>query len=300
MTRQRRQRVSRAPGVAGERAAGSALARLFKRLHQRVARGAALTARNPGPDNLHDMRIEVRRLRAVARALTAELNPQLAAELRFDLKNLTRETGPLRDADVSRALLLARIRDSLELPLEVKRDAAVALEQARVDARRALRQTMREPAWSARLERIRAAARSPDLLASLAQPLAAVVHDALGPQLVELRRRMGRRRLDADRLHRIRMRARDARYTAEALLPLLRRRAAPLGDSLHELQSSLGSAHDVIEARRLVEQGGLPIAAREVLVREFDALAVRQLKRCRKRLRRLADKPPAAWRPWLA
>jgi CHAD domain-containing protein len=258
------------------------------------------TARNPGPANVHDLRIDVRRMRAVLRSLASEINPRLATELNFDLKNVTRETGPLRDADVGRALLLPRIRDSLQLPADVKRDCAVALEQARVDARRALRLRMRDPGWDQRLGRIRASAKDPELLASLTQPLAELVRGTVGGQVVDLRRRMRRRRLGADRLHRLRMRIRDGRYTAEALLPLLSRRTAPLAGSLHELQDALGSAHDLIEARRLLAQGTLPVEARDVLAQDMDALIERQLKRCRKRLRRIAENPPAAWRPWLA
>jgi len=281
-------------------AARTILARLMVRLAGLIARDMARTARSPGPANVHDLRIGVRRMRAVLRSLASELNPRLAAELQFDLKNVTRETGPLRDADVGRALLLPRIRDSLQLPAQVKRDSAVALEQARVDARRALRLKMRDPGWDQRLGRIRASAKDPELIASLTQPIAEIVRGTVGGQLVDLRRRMRRRRLGADRLHRLRMRIRDARYTAEALLPLLSRRAAPLAGALHELQDALGSTHDLIEARRLLAQGTLAVEARDVLAQDMDALIEGQLKRCRKRLRRITENPPAAWRPWLA
>jgi len=284
----------------GADAARATLARLVVRLAGHIARDALRTTRDPGPKNVHDLRIDVRRLRAVLRSLASELNPRLATELQFDLKNVTRETGPLRDADVSRSLLLPRIRDSLQLPADVKRNSAVALEQARVDARRALRLRMRDPAWAERLGRIRALAKDRDLLASLTQPLTGLVRGTVVGQVVDLRRRMRRRRLGADRLHRLRMRIRDARYTAEALLPLLARRPAPLAGSLHELQDALGSTHDLIEARRLLAQGTLPVEAREALAQDMDALIERQLRRCRKRLRRIAEKPPLAWRPWLA
>src|SRR5258705_5086700 len=137
------------------RPARAAIARLAQRHARRVSMAADAARDNPGPENLHKLRIDVRRMRATLQALEGELHPRLHAGLQFDLKNLTRETSPARDADVRRALLMPLIRDSLSMPGALKRDSAGVVEQVRVDARLALRARLRDPIWSARIERIR-------------------------------------------------------------------------------------------------------------------------------------------------
>jgi len=264
----------------------------------RIARSAEAVRRNPGPENLHALRIDVRRARAVLRALEGELNPRLNAELNFDLKNLTRETGRLRDADARRQLLLPRIRATLDLPIALKRDCASLIEQARVDEHRVLKSRMHESAWTQRLERIRTLARNAELVAWLTQGTGDVVTLALSRGLRDLQRRMRRRGGGAGRLHRLRRRIRDTRYQAETLVPIARRRATPLAKMLQKLQDRLGSAHDHMEARRFLVQDLLPLEARAALAARLDRELARQIRRCRKKLRAVAAKPPKHWTAW--
>ncbi len=279
--------------------ARAAILRLMRRLATNFARAAVSVGRNPGPDNLHQLRINVRRLRAVLRALEGELNPRLSAELQFDLKNLTRETGRLRDADTRRVLLLPRLRDTLDLPVALKRDCATLVEQARVDERRFLKARMREAIWTKRLARIRALACNDEMVAWLTLSVEEVVALSLGRQLRDLQLRMRRRGAGARRLHRLRRRIRDVRYAAEALLPMARRRAAPLAKTLQKLQDRLGAMHDLVQAQRFLAQDLLPLEARQALAASIDRELERQVRRCRKKLRATAAQPPKAWAAWM-
>jgi CHAD domain-containing protein len=276
------------------------IARLVRRLADRTGRAASRVTRNPGPDNVHELRVATRRLRAVLKMLRGELQPRLYAELNFDLKNLTRETGRLRDADVRRQFLMPMIREASQFPPDVQRDCAIVLEQARTDAREELRSRMREAQWPDRLARVRATARDPDLVAAQLEPLGEFVSSALGRQLADLRRRMRRGQLGPRRLHRLRMRIRDARYAAEATLPLLRQRSAPLAGTLQRLQDRLGEAHDLTEAQSLLAGSFLSGAVGVSLAETLDASAERQLRRCRRKLRSIAKDPPPEWRSWIA
>jgi CHAD domain-containing protein len=275
------------------------IARLIQRLAGGTARAADRVMRSPGPDNVHDLRVATRRLRAVLKALQDELNPGLYGTLTFELKNLTRETSALRDADVRRRLLMPLVRATPGLAPDVRRDCAIILEQARSDGRRELRARMREPAWTDRLARVRTTARDPNLVASLTEPLIQMIGETVGLQLADLRRRMGRRRLDPGRLHRLRVRIRNARYAVEATLPLVRLRSAPLASTLRGLQDLLGTAHDLTEAQRLLAGGLFPEEVAATLTQSLDASAARQLRRCRRKLHTLAKDPPDEWRAWL-
>jgi len=274
-------------------------ARLISRYADGVRRAAERVARSPGPDNVHDLRVATRRLRAVLKAFRGQLDRRLYRELNFDLSSLTSATGPLRDADVRRRLLIQLISHAQDVAPDVRRDCAVALEEARQDARRELRLQMRAVLWRERMARIRAAARDGGLVVMLPQPLLQFVALFLRGQLRELRRRMGRRRLDPRRLHRLRVRIRNVRYVVEGLLPLVHARSEPLAKSLRWLQDRLGLAHDLTEAQRFLSEGPFPGTVGATLARSLDARTARQLRDCRRALRTFARDPPAAWRPWL-
>ncbi|MGH8262559.1 MAG: CHAD domain-containing protein [Steroidobacteraceae bacterium] len=294
--------TDRKSGNAGPRATSAsraAIMRLLGRMSGAVARAGAVAARNPGPENLHALRITVRRLRAVLRALERELNPRLAAELQFDLKNVTRETSAARDADVRRQLLMPRVRDTMDLPVDLKRQCAMVLEQARLDDRRALKARMREGLWTSRLARIRTTARHVELVAWMTQQPLALVQAALGRVLRDLQRRLARKRLGAERLHRVRRRIRAARYAAEALLPMVRRSARSLAGSLQALQDQLGLTHDLMQTRRFLDDTLLPEEARGALAEAVDRQLDRQLKRSRRKLIARMDKGLRDWEPWL-
>jgi len=284
----------------GSHSAHASLARLIGRYADGVRHAADRAARNLGPDNVHDLRVATRRLRAVLKAFHAELDQSGLEELNFDLASLTRETGPLRDADVRRRLLMPLISHSMDLAPDARRNCAIALEEARTDARRELRLRVRDVPWQERMARIRAGARDGRLVKPLSRPLAQLVGQFLYGQLRDLRRRMGRRRLDPRRLHRLRVRIRNTRYAVEAMLPLVRLPRDPLAKSLRRLQDLLGVAHDLTEAQRFLAIDPLPGNIGATLADFLDASAAARLRDCRRRLHALAIEPPAEWQRWLA
>lgn len=93
-------------------------ARKTLRLHfSRMLRHEAGTIDGSDPEELHDMRVAVRRLRATVQLFRPYLPKKQAAYLRKDLRRLGRALGPARDCDVMLANLAA-YRTALPAPAQ--------------------------------------------------------------------------------------------------------------------------------------------------------------------------------------
>lgn len=93
------------------------------------------TRSGEGPENLHQMRVAVRRMRAALRAARPLLDAGWAGELRAELGWLGRALGPVRDADV----LLERLHAPAAGFDQAERDAVETLVGALVEEREAAR-----------------------------------------------------------------------------------------------------------------------------------------------------------------
>ena len=110
----RRKRESQSRTVPrAESPARAALARLVQRHARRVSTSVGAAQANPGPENLHRLRIEIRRMRATLSSLEAELNARL----------LQRTTRRLSLTDVGHAYY-DRCKRILEAFDEANREAS--------------------------------------------------------------------------------------------------------------------------------------------------------------------------------
>ncbi len=222
---------------------------------------------DPPMRDVHQARVATRRLRSDLKTFAELLDPVWLRHTRDDLRWVGDALGQVRDVDVlTRSLLTdengsslgdSAFRDQCRDGLQSERYAAAGrLTQVLADEERYLNL----------LDRLQAAALHPPLLerdivrrtdavASSGHPSpGARASDALpavvGTQWRSLRKRVrkaGRHPSDKD-LHRIRIRAKQLRYAAEAAAPVVGKRASKLASAAQRIQTTLGEHHDAVAA----------------------------------------------------
>jgi CHAD domain-containing protein len=210
-------------------------------------------------EDLHQMRVAVRRMRAMLTAARPLLDAGWAGVLRAELGWLGRGLGPVRDLDV----LLLRLRGEIAgLPDRERAAGGVlveALEAERVEARAAMLAALDDPRYTALLERLADAVRLPlpTPSATRSQP---DLLDLPRAELAKLRRdvrRAGEEPPD-EVLHALRIRAKRVRYTGELVRPALRgeaaRRVKRLVTAASALQEVLGDHQDACVAEHRVRE----------------------------------------------
>ncbi|AHH94309.1 CHAD domain-containing protein [Kutzneria viridogrisea] len=207
------------------------------------------------PEDLHQLRVAVRRLRAVLKTVPGCVPgcPELRAELGW----LGGALGPVRDLDV----LIDRLREEAEDFPEEERAAVEALIAGlvtdRLAARRLLVAALNSARYRALLHALAEASRSP----LPADP---------GPDLMHLVRKPYRKLHKAvlalaedppdEDLHRLRIMGKRLRYAAELAAPIAGRKVKALLKATKELQEVLGEHQDACvaeqEVRRLLAAQG--------------------------------------------
>ncbi|MGH3687161.1 MAG: CHAD domain-containing protein [Pseudonocardiaceae bacterium] len=225
----------------------------------------ALLAHEPGtrvgtdPEELHQMRVAVRRIRATLKAARLLLDRAWVDELRAELGWLGRALGPVRDADV----LLERLRGRAAAFDDTSRDAVETLIEALVADRETARTAM-----LAALDSPRYPALLRQLAAAVSQPLPTPLDRATAPALVELVRTEYRRLSKAVRvagedppdevLHELRIQGKRLRYTGELVAAAgrkpVRKPVRKLVESTVALQDVLGEHQDACVAQHLVRR----------------------------------------------
>jgi CHAD domain-containing protein len=208
------------------------------------------------PEAVHQTRVATRRLRSDLRTFAPLLEDAFARELADLLRWLGGLLGGARDADVLHARLKKRA-DSLpedDRPAGAKLAAELTTDQHQ--ARIHLLDGLGEDRYLAVVQSLVDAARSPRLLPESHQPADRVAPRLLGRPWRRLRRQV--RALEdppADEaLHEVRIGAKRVRYAAEAVAPVLGRKAARFARAAAELQTILGEHHDAVVTGRLLRE----------------------------------------------
>ena len=214
----------------------------------------ALLAREPGtrlgddPEELHDMRVASRRLRA-ALSLFADVLPPSAAKLEDDLRWVGHTLGAVRDLDVQLEQLDAWFLQLPEIDREPLASLRSLLEAKRSDARETMLNAFdsrRYELFVGRFGRLLRSARGrrtgPASMPAL----------AVAPDLIEARFRALRKAGDqieagspAADYHRVRIRGKRFRYALEFLAELYQGRSRALTRRVVALQDVLGVHQDV-------------------------------------------------------
>jgi CHAD domain-containing protein len=252
----------------------------------------ALISHGPGvrlgrdPEDVHKARVATRRLRSNLRTFGDWLEPDWAADLRTELRWLADDLGAVRDADV----MFGRLRDAVEALDERDRAAGAALldrlASVRTEAGERLLASTATERYDLLLDRLVAAARAPSLRGPADAPAQAAAPVVVTPWR-KLRRavRRAKRKPDPTALHRVRIRAKRARYAAEAVQPAFGGRAGTFAELAAELQDVLGEHHDAIVLEAWLREAAAKSRARPAFV--AGELAAQQ--------RRAADVQAAAW-----
>ncbi|HVL86121.1 MAG TPA: CHAD domain-containing protein [Pseudonocardia sp.] len=226
----------------------------------------ALLQHDPGTrtgidiEDLHQMRVSVRRMRAALKAARPLLDRTWADGLRSELGWLGGALGPVRDLDVMLLRLTAEVAALPEREQEAGRTLVAVLEAERVVARERMLGALDAPRYTALLERLADAIRLP-----LPTPSATTAQ----PELVDLVRGEARRLHKAVQragdeppdatLHELRILGKRVRYTGELAEQALRgtgrgKRVKRLLAATAELQEVLGDHQDACVAETRIRE----------------------------------------------
>ena len=200
---------------------------------------ADVGVRRRSPDSVHRMRVACRRLRATLKTFESLLDTETTGFLREELAWLATELGQVRDTEVQRAFLTDRIVDA----------------PARDFVTEELDQRLRA-AYSSALAALRSDRHDfliEDLILLVSEPpVTAAAFEGAGQTLQACARtpwkRLRRSVQHADgspqSWHRVRLKAKQARYAVEAIAPILGDDYTKLGASLAWVTDTLGSRQD--------------------------------------------------------
>jgi CHAD domain-containing protein len=259
----------------------------FRTQYERALAHDPGTRHGGDAEDLHQLRVATRRMRAFLRAAAPLLDPAWADGLRAELAWAGGALGPVRDLDV----LLEHLRaDAASLGADDERPLRrlfVRLEGEREAARAVLLEAMAGERWLALLDALEAAGEAPRVVAdgSLAEIAAR--------EFARLRKAVKALPADPpdDELHATRIRGKRARYAAELAEPAAGKAATRFIAAAKAFQDVVGEHQDAVVAearlRALVALGGGSRAA-------FAAGRLVERQRARKAAARAAF--PAAWR----
>jgi CHAD domain-containing protein len=253
-------------------------------------------ARKGGSDEpLHDIRVAVRRARAVLRAFREPLAGTSAEKLSRVLQRLNRALGTARDADVLVAFLA---RDDVRQQLAKERGWAAFIRQQVRRQRQQLGGVRRE------LAERKLAALKLAMGRLLRIELPRLVKAAPSGSLEKLARRQFRNELgrafalaplrrskSSDDLHRLRIALRRARYLGECFSALLGAKVAEQTARIHDAERALARIHDTDVGLQRLASGRLKPPAsllsllqerRQKYLAKLDVLW-RRLDRCARR-----------------
>lgn len=232
--------------------------------HVRVAldtRLRSLLSHDPGArigadiEDVHQMRVSVRRMRAALKAARPLLDPEWSDGLRAELGWLGRSLGPVRDLDVLLPRLRSLAADLPEDELTAAEQLLGALDADYLVARRDMLTALDAPRYTTLLEQLADAIRLP-------LPGRSATENR--PELVELVRaeyrslrkavqRAGEHPPDPV-LHALRIKVKRLRYTGELAEPALGRPVRRLLSATAGLQEVLGDHQDACVAQDRIRE----------------------------------------------
>jgi triphosphatase len=219
----------------------------------------AMVAHEPGvrlgedPEELHDMRVATRRLRAALK-LYSDVLPKRAERYERDLRWVAGALGEVRDLDVH----LQRLSDEASRNEEVLEEVVSLLRERRVEANRRMLKALDSnryerliASFSATLRR----GRSPTPTA----PILEAAPDLLRNRYKKVRKSANTLSEDSppEHFHELRKKGKRLRYALEPLQEIYGKPAQKMVMLLKEIQDDLGDHQDLIVATGLMEELGV-------------------------------------------
>ena len=202
------------------------------------------------PEGVHQARVATRRLRSDLRTFGPVLDAAWAGRLRDELARYADVLGTARDADVLLEVLASGAATLQERDEPVAARLIDRLRRQRAGYQDSLLVAMRSRRYLTLLDDLVAAAHSPAVLPEVAAHPARSLGQLMErpwKHLEHAASAAGTFPADAD-LHEIRIRAKRARYAAEALIPAFGKPARRFGEAAAELQTVLGRHQDAVIA----------------------------------------------------
>lgn len=218
-------------------------------LDEMAAHLKTLRAREPGvrtgrnPEDLHQMRVAVRRLRAILRASRALFTPEWVERLRSELDWLGARLGLVRDLDILHTYLRPRLAALTGPELQAGRRVLRRLEADRARARAGLNEALDGPRYSHLIGQIETfLARPPAAESDVSLP------DVAATEWKRLRKAVQKLpgRPSVNELHAVRIKVKRARYAAELAREAAGTRGRRFIDQAKKLQDILGDIQDAV------------------------------------------------------
>jgi CHAD domain-containing protein len=203
------------------------------------------------PEELHRMRVGVRRLRAILRVARPMLRTEPVEALRAELAWLGATLGARRDLDVMREYLAAELATLEPAERRGGRQLLRRLDDSREAARLELMKALEDDRYLVLLERLEDAVAHPPVRVGEVslRDLGAREFKKLRKTVDALPKTPG----DAD-LHRVRIKAKRARYAAELAVAAVGRPADRFVEKAKRLQDILGEHQDAVVAEERLRE----------------------------------------------
>lgn len=210
------------------------------------------------PEAVHQARVATRRLRSDLRTFAPLIEPGWAAEINEKVRWLGGLLGGARDADVLHARLRSRVDGLPEEDQPAGQKLVDGLSADQLAAHAALLAGMTGERYLSVIQAMVDAARAPRLLPESHQPAHDVALRLLARPWKKLRRQVASLDHPAPdhELHEVRIRAKRVRYAAEAVAPVLGRKAAGFARAAAGLQEVLGEHQDAVVAGAVLRERG--------------------------------------------
>ncbi|MFI5456321.1 MAG: CHAD domain-containing protein [Isosphaerales bacterium] len=276
------------PSLRPDDPAGRAVVSALQTAVSRIA-ASDPEVRRGNTEGIHRLRTSIRRLRSELRALEDLVERSWREQVEGELKWLAGMLGGVRDLDI----LLARLRQAVPKPERDSSGAGAlaplfpALEARRTQAARALNDALESDRYRSLLETLKRAAERPALMDAACVSCRASLPPAAAAAWRRLKKAArGLRPSDPDEeFHVLRKRAKRARYTAELVAPVLRRRAARAAGRFirltTQIQDTLGEHQDATEATREIRHALAGHADDPAFVQAAESLLETQRKSAR-------------------
>jgi CHAD domain-containing protein/adenylate cyclase class IV len=212
-------------------------------------------ARLGNEEGVHQMRVAVRRLRSDLRTFGLLVEQSWTDEVIPELKWLAQLLGDVRDLDVLTQRFESQGRDLIPDIQPLFKAVAQSLNESRA----VLYEGLRSDRYGDLLEKLVRSAQNPPVTPEASRPAAIALTPHVETRWKKLRRAVRDAGKDptADALHQIRIRAKRARYAAEAVAPTLgarRQKAGEFGKAAARLQDVLGEHQDATVAQAKIQQ----------------------------------------------